>query len=394
MLNAIDGEDTIGPSDESYLSDNYLSDNYESLILFEWNGTDDLIQDVDYFYWGLPDGLESYGVNKTDVSEYRDDTPFNIQGQNVLGAHDSGETYIRKSNVEDGESNPTDNPGFLGNGITGHDETSEIFKDSWEIVSQVGCTISEDPNYNPNAIVDDGSCLIGEITYTIEDIVTVPTEGLTEDDDYEATIMGLIIAYDDVRSSGGPEVIVLMGDTGIHTIDLVVWDWDILSSDIGYMVTPGNLSEYVIIVNGTVGVYNGSYQFTVDSSANITLYEVYHTGGEYIQEDIIRPSIDPAPFVIIPTLGERLDYSFSFPSSSKVVVRIFDFNGNLITSLLEKFYENSGTIKRMEDNSEWDGRNHLGQIVPPGTYLMHIETTNIYSGESAYDVAPIVLGVY
>ena len=85
---------------------------------------------------------------------------------------------------------------------------------------------------------------------------------------------------------------------------------------------------------------------------------------------------------------------FSFPSNSKVVVRIFDFNGNLITSLLEKFYENSGTIKRMEDNSEWDGRNHLGQIVPPGTYLMHIETTNIFSGQSAYDVAPIVVGVY
>ena len=81
-------------------------------------------------------------------------------------------------------------------------------------------------------------------------------------------------------------------------------------------------------------------------------------------------------------------------ANSKVVVRIFDFNGNVVTSLLEKYYENSGTIKRIEDNSEWDGRNHLGQIVPPGTYLMHIETTNILSGQSSYDVAPIVVGVY
>ena len=204
--------------------------------------------------------------------------------------------------------------------------------------------------------------------------------------------MGLIVDYDDIRPSNGPEVIVLQ--EGVSRIDLVVWDWDVLSSDIGYMLAPGNLSEYVIIAKGTVGVWNGSYQFTVDSSDNITFYHEYHAGGEYIQEHIVRPSIDPAPFVIIPTLGERLDYSFSFPSNSKVVVKIFDFNGNLVTSLLEKFYENSGTIKRMEDNSEWDGKNHLGQTVPPGTYLMHIETTNIFSGESSYDVAPIVVGVY
>jgi len=393
MLNAVDGQTTIGATAN-------LSDSYEPLILFKWDGnSNSLIEDVDYFYWGT--SLEeqigiitySYGVDKTDILTYQDDTPFNIQEQNILGAHQSGEAYVRLSNVEDGENNPIDNPGFIGNGVTGHDETSEVFIDSWEIVSQSGCTIADDPNYNSNAIVDDGSCLIGDITHTIEDIVTVPTDNFTEDDEYDATIMGLIVDYDDIRPSNGPEVIVLQDGAG-YRIDIVVWDWDILSSDIGYMVAQGNLSEYVIIANGTVGVYNGSYQFTVGSSSNITLYEVYHTGGEYIQEDIILPSIDPAPFVIIPSLGERLDYSFSFPSNSKVVVRIFDFNGNLITSLLEKFYENSGTIKRMEDNSEWDGRNHLGQIVPPGTYLMHIETTNIYTGQSTYDVAPIVVGIY
>ena len=204
--------------------------------------------------------------------------------------------------------------------------------------------------------------------------------------------MGLIVDYDDIRPSNGPEVIVLQ--EGTDRIDLVIWDWDVLSSEIGYMVAPGNLSEYIIIAKGTVGVYNGSYQFTIDSGSNISLYEVYHTGGEYIQEYIEKPSIDPAPFVVIPSLGERLDYSFSFPSNSKVVVRIFDLNGTLITSLLEKYYESSGTINRIEDKSDWDGRNHLGQVVPPGTYLMHIETTSILSGQSYYDVAPIVVGVY
>ena len=48
----------------------------------------------------------------------------------------------------------------------------------------------------------------------------------------------------------------------------------------------------------------------------------------------------------------------------------------------------------MEYNSEWDGRDHIGQIVPPGTYLIHIEATNWETGVSSKDIAPIVVGVY
>ena len=86
-------------------------------------------------------------------------------------------------------------------------------------------------------------------------------------------------------------------------------------------------------------------------------------------------------------------FSGKFPSNSKVVVRIFDLNGTLITSLLEKYYESSGTINRIEDKSDWDGRNHLGQVVPPGTYLMHIEASNFQTGKTTSDIAPVVIGV-
>ena len=98
--------------------------------------------------------------------------------------------------------------------------------------------------------------------------------------------------------------------------------------------------------------------------------------------------------MIIPTLGERLDYSFSFPSNSKVSVRILDFNGKLITSLVDKYYETGGTVERLVDRSDWDGKNHLSQIVSPGTYFMHIEAINLLTGEATSDMAPIVVGVY
>jgi hypothetical protein len=103
--------------------------------------------------------------------------------------------------------------------------------------------------------------------------------------------------------------------------------------------------------------------------------------------------ITPAPFVIIPTLGERLDYSFSFPNKSRVIIRIFDVSGKFITSLLDEYYEEAATIIRDEYHSSWNGRDQLGQIVPPGTYIMHIEAMNPLTGQTYTNCAPIVVGV-
>lgn len=382
MLDAINGDDTIGSSAD------LLGDSYEVLILFKWDGNSlSLIQDVDYFYWGNTQGLSFYGVDKTGVLTYLPDTPFNIQEQNILNAHQDGESYVRKSTTENGESGPDNN--IMGNGITGHDETSEVFIDSWEIISESGCTIPSDPNYNPDASIDDGSCLINSVTHTIEEIVTGSSVG------YPATIFGLIVDFGDYREpNNGPQVIELQEDSG-YRIDMVVWDWDVAESDIGYMIDPNNQTEYVVIATGVVDTYNGSWQFEISSVNDIQEYDSYNLEGEFIEnENTIKAEINPAPYVIIPTLGERLDYSFSFPSNSKVSVRILDFNGNLITSLVDKYYETGGTVERLVDRSDWDGKNHLSQIVPPGTYFMHIEAINLLTGEATSDMAPIVVGVY
>ena len=53
----------------------------------------------------------------------------------------------------------------------------------------------------------------------------------------------------------------------------------------------------------------------------------------------------------------------------------------------------AGEVNRLEDQSEWDGRDHLGQIVAPGTYIMHIEAMNPVTGETHTDAAPVVVGV-
>ena len=137
------------------------------------------------------------------------------------------------------------------------------------------------------------------------------------------------------------------------------------------MVDPYDPSRYVMHVQGILGTYNCSWQFEVESASNIMLYDIYHPEGNLVEDEtIVKAEISTAPYVIIPTLGERLDFSYSFPANSRVIVRIIDLNGIFITSIVDKYYETGGVVERYEDTSDWDGRDHLGQIVSPGTYLI------------------------
>ena len=64
-----------------------------------------------------------------------------------------------------------------------------------------------------------------------------------------------------------------------------------------------------------------------------------------------------------------------------------------ITELVDKYYESSGTVTREELYSSWDGTNEIGQVQPPGTYLMHMESSNFQTGQTSTDIAPVVIGI-
>ena len=406
--------DSLAYTDDNYpfnSSFNTLGDNYESLILFYWDGVSNQIQDVDYFLWGDT----TYAINKTGILNYLDDTPLNQQFDNLIDAHDDNYTYMRESSLESDEIIP-------GNGFTGHDETSENFLSSWKInitpELTSGCTISNACNFNENAVIDDGSCeytcygctdltasnYVESATVdngscnltanTLGEIISLNVGNECDEDLSETySVIAMVIGYDDVRPNGGPEIIIMQDESG-YQIDAVVWDWDVLSSNIGFMFDPYDPSEYLIYATGTLGTYNCSWQFEITSASNILLYDVYHPQGDFQENDLIlKAEIIPAPYVIIPSIGERLDFEYSFPSNSRVIVRIFDLNYRFITSIVDRFYESAGTVTRMYDNADWDGKNHLSQIVDPGTYLIHIEATNYLNGKSSVDIAPIVVGV-
>jgi DNA/RNA endonuclease YhcR with UshA esterase domain len=113
---ALTSENTIGAAPS------YLDNVSETLILFYWDGSSSTVKDVDYLLWGN----RSYAIDKSGVSGYLNDTP--IGQQQFMPSHTDGEKLQRIS----GEGTELQTG---GNGITGHDETSENFSETWQVVS-------------------------------------------------------------------------------------------------------------------------------------------------------------------------------------------------------------------------------------------------------------------
>lgn len=433
MLNAIEGETTIGFGEIS-LNQNILHDNSECLILFYWDQSSSVIQDVDYFLWGGT----NYGVNKTDIVGYQPDTP--LEQQSYIRYHGEDSSFVHVNVEETGENDTS------GNGITGHDETSEDFLLSWEIVSLFvyGCTNPDAVNYNHDATIDDGSCCLGEImddgsccsgqiseggicVIQIQDIIYNCIydldEGIPCADKYSLsestaegcplyeesiTTIGTIVDYFDITQFNGPHSLTIEDEDG-YRIDFVVWPnsseyqdgFDITSTELSVLTHPP-FGSYVVQITGEVGTYcdddllldiYNEWQVTVEYESDIIIIGILDDEGIFLPAEFENVEISPEPYVIIPSLGEKLDFNYSFPSNSRVIIRIFNLSGRFITTLTDKYRPDSGTIFREDGVSSWNGRDHTGQIVPPGTYLFHIEAMNFSTGKTYTDVSPVVVGV-
>jgi len=211
--------------------------------------------------------------------------------------------------------------------------------------------------------------------------------------DNEVLVSGKLVSF---RLINPTFWILTIRDDDNFQIDITGSDWNIETSKINYLVDPHDYTEHIVSVLGIVDEYNGSAQIAVDSERRIDDYIRYYRDGEFIEDynsEIISTEIISAPYVIIPSLGERLDFQYSFPSNSRVIIRVLSLDGRVITTLIDRYYDTPGTIMRVDDLSDWDGRDHLGQIVSPGTYLFHIEASNFNTGKTSVDVCPIVVGV-
>ncbi len=116
-----------------------LTDSGELLILFSWDGISDLVQDLDYVVWKGSSLTAIYkfsgscpqtgtcvdGPDADDTaSSYLDDTP--VVDQSWLVPPGGGGSIHRCNYLEGAETKSG------GNGMMGHDETSEPFEVTWQ----------------------------------------------------------------------------------------------------------------------------------------------------------------------------------------------------------------------------------------------------------------------
>lgn len=176
LLDAVDGISTKGSNAAK------LGNSAETLILFYWDGSSATVQDVDYLLWGN----NSFGIDKSGVSGYTSDTP--AASQSYLPVHSVDEKLVRIS--DEGSETQTG-----GNGITGHDETSELMQDTWQIaplvsskpeISAVSISPSS-PNsadlirFSATVTDDDGLALVKLVTIFQNDTTSYSmTQGIAD----------------------------------------------------------------------------------------------------------------------------------------------------------------------------------------------------------------------
>ncbi|MCB9080383.1 MAG: ExeM/NucH family extracellular endonuclease [Lewinellaceae bacterium] len=109
-----------------------LTNDGEIAILFYWDGTSDLVKDLDYALWGdKAEAVDKSGISidgpdaNATTSAYLNDTPISSQEVISASAHASGSSYQRIDLTEGTETKTG------GNGANGHNETSENLSVTW-----------------------------------------------------------------------------------------------------------------------------------------------------------------------------------------------------------------------------------------------------------------------
>ncbi|MFZ0390587.1 MAG: hypothetical protein WAN36_09005, partial [Calditrichia bacterium] len=116
-----------------YVGSSASLSNSEMIILFQWDGSSDLVQDIDYVMWNTTSSnfVDKSGISidgpdpDSQVSTYQNDTSVGSQ-QPYLPYPFLNNSIIRLSVLESGEIPQN------GNGLSGHDETSEPIASNFE----------------------------------------------------------------------------------------------------------------------------------------------------------------------------------------------------------------------------------------------------------------------
>lgn len=278
----------------------------------------------------------------------------------------------------------------IGSGILRTDRTDMYIQDNSGYginMNQMGLlspALEQGDSISISALVDEynGELQLTDFTYTVLD-TDRPIPGIAEltTEDLNSLLFtarfvqvsGQVASRAD-NIGGGSNIVI---EDGYGQVTLRIWDTTNLLSDAtaDSLLRAGNLVD----VWGVADAYNGEGQLVVAYATDVQALQEGEAGDGGTQLLV-------APFPFDPMRGERIKYWFSFPENAHITVRVFDLSGRRITTLFDGYRSVALDVEFL-----WDGRTETYSLVPPGTYIMHLETVNRGTGETLYDTAPVVV---
>jgi len=187
-------------------------------------------------------------------------------------------------------------------------------------------------------------------------------------------VAGTILRVDE-NIGGGTNIYI---DDGSGNLTIRVWDDMNLHAVVldGVTYAMRDLVGITCSVAGVSSQYLGDFQmlggYAEDFSTDQPL-------GLPSSEAMLE--IAAKPFA--PDMGQEIKISYNAPAGAQVRLRIFNLRGQLVTTLVNKMSAGPFTIS-------WDGRNELRELVPLGTYIVHLESE--HTGKRTSAVKPVVVG--
>lgn len=179
----------------------------------------------------------------------------------------------------------------------------------------------------------------------------------------------------DENVGGGTNIFI---DDGSGNLTVRVWNSMELDSvyDDGQWIPLGELVGHRVSIAGPSSTFNGDFQMLAGYSEDFTDPDA--TGapsGRLILEVPNRP--------FAPDIGQTLEIFYDAPPLGAVRLRLFNLRGQLVHTFVDKRAGGPQYIV-------WNGRNDLREILPLGTYILHLES--IENGRTDSVTKPVVVG--
>jgi DNA/RNA endonuclease YhcR with UshA esterase domain len=179
----------------------------------------------------------------------------------------------------------------------------------------------------------------------------------------------------DENIGGGTNILIDDG-TGNLTVRL----WDSQKPDTVFLNSRWYRLRDLVGVNcsiaGPSSTYNGDFQMLAGYAEDFT-----ETSLDTLPSVGVELDVPNRPFA--PDIGQVLKIYYNTPTTSSVRLRIFNLRGHLVTTLVDKQAGGPNLV-------EWDGRDELNELLPMGTYILHLEA--VANGDSDVKIKPIVVG--